>query len=551
MRRQLGLRGRLLSPTIVVVLLLVVSLSGGMLFLQRTSLQKLSGKVSELAESVQERQAVALGDVEERQNGAAEAALRTKARSLASVLARLAPTPLLTFDTVLLDSYCEEICADPDVVLSYIADEEGQIQSELAGDPEEIAAVLGAELESAEVAETVAALTQAENVFEVGVDVVQDEQTIGRAVVLVLTTSLNAQKADYSAFMQETGRLFENLQTSVDNDVQTQTTRGLWIGGLGALGAVFVTTLVVFLVVQRIVRGINQAIQGLSISGSQVSAAANQFSDDAQRLARGTAEQSASIAETTASAKQMSDAVQRNAQSAQQAREFTTDARQRADRGAELMQRLREAVDDIKQSSDSTVKILKTIDEIAFQTNLLALNAAVEAARAGEAGKGFAVVAEEVRNLAQRCAEAARNTGQMIEEAVGNADKGVAIGQEVGEALGDIADGNHRINDLVDEIAVASKQQAEGIEHMLTAVSQVDEITQSTAASAEESASGSEQLSAQAQEMNHIVQQLRVLVRGSVVARREEVAARDDGALEFGEEDLNATAEEAEATSSH
>lgn len=529
MRKQFGLRGRLLGWTIALVLVLVAGLSGGMLYLQRCSLQKLSSKVTGLADSVQQRQAVALGDVEKRQKEAAEAALRTKARSLANVLARLAPTPLLTFDTALLDSYCEEICADPDVVLAYVADAEDEIQSESSGNPEEIAEVLGTKPGGDDLTATIAALKQSDRIFELGADVAQDGQIIGRATVLVLNTSLNAQRADYSGFMEETGRLFADLQTSVDNDVQTQTSRGLWIGGLGTIAAVGVMTIVVFLVVQRIVSGINRAIQGLAGSGAQVSATAAQFSNDAQRLAQGTAEQSSAIAETAASAKQMSEMVQRNARSAEQARDFTDSARQMADCGAASMERMSRAIDDIKQSSDGTVKILKTIDEIAFQTNLLALNAAVEAARAGEAGKGFAVVAEEVRNLAQRCAEAARNTAQMIEEGVAKADNGVAISREVSEFLGEIANGNHKVSDLVAEIAEASRQQAEGIEQMLVAANQVDEVTQSTAASAEESASGSEELSAQAQELNHIVHQLRVLVRGSAAARREELAPQKSG----------------------
>jgi methyl-accepting chemotaxis protein len=186
------------------------------------------------------------------------------------------------------------------------------------------------------------------------------------------------------------------------------------------------------------------------------------------------------------------------------------------------------AIEDIKKSSDETAKIIKTIDEIAFQTNLLALNAAVEAARAGEAGKGFAVVAEEVRNLAQRSAEAARNTAEMIEGSVKNADNGVAISGEVATLLDEISGNNSKVNDLVGEISAASNEQAQGIDQINTAVGQMDQVTQSNAANAEESASASEELSAQAEQLSGMVDQLQTMVGGS-----SGNAAQSDGKLNF------------------
>ncbi len=169
------------------------------------------------------------------------------------------------------------------------------------------------------------------------------------------------------------------------------------------------------------------------------------------------------------------------------------------------MERMSAAIDDIQKSSEETSKIVKTIDEIAFQTNLLALNAAVEAARAGDAGKGFAVVAEEVRNLAQRSAEAAKNTADMIQEAVKNSEGGVAISQEVTEGFQEITDGIAKVNSLVAEIAAASNEQAQGIEQINTAVAQTDQVTQQNAANAEESASAAEEISAQSDELRSMV----------------------------------------------
>jgi methyl-accepting chemotaxis protein len=159
----------------------------------------------------------------------------------------------------------------------------------------------------------------------------------------------------------------------------------------------------------------------------------------------------------------------------------------------------------IEASADATAKVVKTIDEIAFQTNLLALNAAVEAARAGEAGKGFAVVAEEVRALAMSSGEAARNTAELIEEAVGNTRSGVELNAEVLERLAEIGRGNTKVLEVVAEVAAASRQQSDGVEQINSAVEQMNSTTQQVAANAEESASAAEELTSQASEVKGLV----------------------------------------------
>jgi methyl-accepting chemotaxis protein len=178
------------------------------------------------------------------------------------------------------------------------------------------------------------------------------------------------------------------------------------------------------------------------------------------------------------------------------------------------MQTMSASMDAIKASSDDVAKIIKTIDEIAFQTNILALNAAVEAARAGEAGMGFAVVAEEVRNLAQRSAQAAKETAAKIEGAISRTGQGVEISRKVAEALNEIVTKARQVDELAAEVASASNEQTQGISQLNTAVSQMDKVTQSNAASAEESAAAAEQLNAQAYSMKESVGRLLDLVGG-------------------------------------
>ncbi len=255
----------------------------------------------------------------------------------------------------------------------------------------------------------------------------------------------------------------------------------------------------------KAVENLDEALTQVTLGAEQVASAAGQISSGSQSLSQGASEQASALEEVSSSLQEVSSMTKQNAANANEARGLSDAARGSAEKGVESMKRLSEAINMIKASSDKTAKIVKTIDEIAFQTNLLALNAAVEAARAGDAGKGFAVVAEEVRNLAMRSAEAAKNTANLIEESVRNAEGGVAINQEVLKNLEEINGQVNKVGEVMSEIAAASEQQNQGVEQVNTAVEQMNQVTQQTAANAEESASAAEELSGQAEEMKGMV----------------------------------------------
>jgi methyl-accepting chemotaxis protein len=216
------------------------------------------------------------------------------------------------------------------------------------------------------------------------------------------------------------------------------------------------------------------------------------------------------LQEVSANLQDMSLMTKRTAHNAQEARSLAVDANHAATEGEKGMKELSRAIAKIKASADATAKIVKTIDEIAFQTNLLALNAAVEAARAGDAGKGFAVVAEEVRNLAMRSADAAKNTANLIEESVRNAESGVHIQDEVLKSLTQINIKAKKVREVMDEIAAASDQQAHGVDQIRGAMERMNQLTQQTAANSEESASMAEELSSQADMTQDLVASFKI-----------------------------------------
>ena len=274
-------------------------------------------------------------------------------------------------------------------------------------------------------------------------------------------------------------------------------------------------TLPLFFTVRSIANPLNHITSVLDVASNEVSQASEQLATASQSLAEGATQQAASLQETSASMTEMTTMTNQNAESATNAQELADTAKKDATVGVNAMKNMSSAMEQIKTSSDETSRIIQTIDKIAFQTNLLALNAAVESARAGEAGKGFAVVAEEVRNLAKRSAEAARDTSALIEMARQNAEHGVTATEEVATVLEKINTAVERLASLVTDIARASKKQVQEIDGISTAISQMDEMTQRNATNSEESASIAEELSAEAEQLKVFVNDLFVIANGT------------------------------------
>jgi methyl-accepting chemotaxis protein len=298
-----------------------------------------------------------------------------------------------------------------------------------------------------------------------------------------------------------------------------------------SLGVFALTLLVSGVVVTRTIRGavvspIRSVAEQLERSASEVTAAASSVAGSAQSLSRGASDQAASLEETSASMEEMASMTRQNAASTEQAAARMADAEKSVTEANAALGDMVTSMTAIKQSSDQVSRIIKTIDQIAFQTNILALNAAVEAARAGEAGMGFAVVADEVRALAQRSAQAAHDTADLIEASIARSNDGEARLSQVTAAMQAITASTTAVKVLVDQVSGASRQQAQGIDQVSRAITQMERVTQSTASTAQESADASEGLKHQAAAAKALVARLAGLVDGGATVSATPKAGR-------------------------
>jgi methyl-accepting chemotaxis protein len=260
---------------------------------------------------------------------------------------------------------------------------------------------------------------------------------------------------------------------------------------------------------------LHDALTQATLAAEQVGTASAQVASSSQSLAEGASQQAASLEETSSALEEMASMTKQNADNSGQANTLMNEANKVVGQAKDSMGDVTKSMEEISKASEETSKIIKTIDEIAFQTNLLALNAAVEAARAGEAGAGFAVVADEVRNLAMRAAEAAKNTSDLIEGTVKKVNTGSELVQKTNEAFDEVAISAAKVGELVNEIAAASKEQAEGIEQLNKGVVEMDKVVQQNASGSEESAAASEEMSSQAQELNSMLSRFKLNGQGT------------------------------------
>ncbi len=337
---------------------------------------------------------------------------------------------------------------------------------------------------------------------------------------------------------------YRSYVQSTTEMVQFNRTRGMNLGMAisssvrRTLALIVVVTLIAWtagiLVAALVIRSTNFTLRGLTdrlrANATQVAQAAEQMASASHQLAEGASQQAASLEESSASLEELSSMTKRNADHANEANDLTRQARLAVDDGSAEMQAMAEAMRGIKASGDEVSKIIKTIDEIAFQTNILALNAAVEAARAGEAGMGFAVVADEVRSLAQRSAEAARETAEKIDGSLAKTATGVELSFKVQARLQSIVEKIRNIDQLVSEVATASREQNQGIGHVNTAVSEMDRVTQTASATAQETAAAASELNAQASALHEEVSRLSALVEGTGKNPSAQERANGEGA---------------------
>ncbi|UQZ88775.1 hypothetical protein C4J81_05975 [Deltaproteobacteria bacterium Smac51] len=335
-------------------------------------------------------------------------------------------------------------------------------------------------------------------------------------IINLETTVKRAELRDSTLSVAATlGQKMTDLTNEVSDDSAASVSQVFLTMIIGVSIALAISMIMAFTITRSITVPVSRIIDSLSDGAREVDNASTQLSSASNTLAEGATENAASLEETSAALEELSSMTKRNADNAMEANALMGQANQAVAHADQSMTGVIRAMDEISISGNEIGKIIKTIDEIAFQTNLLALNAAVEAARAGEAGAGFAVVADEVRNLAIRSADAAKSTSDLIAQTINNINSGSDMVNQTAESFKTVQSHSSKVAELLGEVSEASKEQSQGIGQITTAMTEMDKVTQSNAASAEESASAAGELSAQAASLLDAVDSMNTLVYGA------------------------------------
>ncbi len=426
---------------------------------------------------------------QEKQESLLADSLTRKGESLAALLAQTGATLVVGYDFEGLASLGEATLRDADVVGVVFIGTDGTVLSES---------------QSGQTSDR-----------SIKKDLIFDDENIGAVEVSLKFDSVT------TAVDELAGRI-NQLVVQANVDLKAAAWRLGWIIVIVMGFIVFVLCGAIYLSLNLfVIKPVMRVVGGINESAVQVKASSGQLSGASQQLADGASRSAASLEETSSSLEEVSSMTRRNADNATECNSLMQEVNGVVGRASSSMEAQTRAMDEISRASEETSKIVKTIDEIAFQTNLLALNAAVEAARAGEAGAGFAVVADEVRNLAMRAAEAAKDTAGLIEGTVAKVKEGEALAHQTNENFSKVSGRSSQVGTLINEIAVASGEQNSGLAGVNNAMTEIDQVTQQTAANSEEAASASQELSSQADYLEEYVQELVVLIKGGKGATQQ------------------------------
>ena len=551
--RRRSLRRRLLTHVGALILGSTALLLGSILWVLDEQGAELRSGVLSTAHSLENRQKQSLAANTEKKGAEMRAALTQRLSRLSRLVARLAISPIENFDYDSLNQHCEDFCADPELVLCVVFDADAEPVTSYCNPEHPLVRQCFGEETPEDVAEVLERVAASDLTLQRSSPVVDsaDEQ-IGKVIVLGTRAQLQEQLAalerDAAQLIAQTGQGFDDVEATVGTTTDRMMARTLQVGlvlGVIALAAgLFVllrTALSIFRPLDRIGRGLEEIahgngdltarleienedevgrlaqafdvfvdrieslVAGIALSSSGIESGARQVSSSSHDLAQSATKQAAHVEEIHASLAEVGNAATENAQHANSAHELARSSTETAGRSKDLIHSMAVAMQKLEGSGKEIARVIGVIDEIAFQTNLLALNAAVEAARAGEAGKGFAVVAEEVRNLAGRSAEAARETRDMLGATTQEMNRGVQIAEDVEKSFGELFASFEKTGEFLSSIAESSQVQARSVQQLTESVGDVEQGVQG-------GAGNSEELSAAATEAHDEVESMRQLV---------------------------------------